>query len=118
MADILVDSRQVESIMAAAVVSVFKQKLEGYNSPLDSIVTDAFKINESAIRKAVYKATQDCIGSDAFGEQLTAALNHKLANLIINKCAGLVESSFQTIMQDQVLRTKLQAAVIAIIESK
>lgn len=114
---ILIDEEQLQSIMARAAVTRFKEKLEGYSSPLDQIVTDAFKMNEATIRTAVYAATTECVKSESFGKQLIDALNHKLANLVINKCAGLVEKSFQALMQDQVLRTKLQSAVIEIIET-
>ena len=118
MSSILLNEEQLESLLATAAIKRFKEKLEGYASPLDGIITDAFKINEPAIRKAVYEATTNTVNSDAFTKSLTDALNHKLANLVINKCSGLVEKSFQTLMQDQVLRNKLQSAVIAIIEGK
>jgi len=116
--DILISREALQSIMAEAAISRFKSKLEGYSSPLDSIVEDAFKINSDAIRKAVYKATSDVVGSEDFSAQLTQHLNHKLANLVINKCAGLVEKSFAQLMQDQTLRTKLQTAVIDIINKE
>lgn len=116
--DILISSDQVLALMAASAVNRFKNTLEGYQSPLDGIITDAFKVHGDAIRSAIYKATGDCVNSPDFAEHLMGALHHKLANLIINKCSGLVEKSFQTVMQDQVLRTKLQSAVIAIIEGK
>lgn len=114
--DILIDGDAVQSLMAGAAMKIFKDKLEGYASPLTPIIEDAFKVNADTIRKAVYAATADCVNSPDFGKQLTEHLNHKLANLVINKCAGLVEKSFQSLMQDQVLRTKLQSAVIEIIE--
>jgi hypothetical protein len=114
--DILIDGDAVQSLMAASAMKLFKDKLEGYQSPLSPIIEDAFKVNSDTIRKAIYKATADCVASPDFGNQLVGALNHKLANLVINKCAGLVEKSFQTLMQDQTLRTKLQSAVLAIIE--
>lgn len=118
MAKILIDEEQVAALMANAAIMRFKQKLEGYSSPLDSIITDAFTINETAIRKAVHEATTKTVQSESFSKSLLDALNHKLANLVINKCAGLVEKSFQNLMQDPVLRNKLQSAVIAIIESE
>lgn len=116
MSEILVSKEVVLSVMAEAVVARFKGKLEGYSSPLDSIVEDAFKLNSDTIRKAIYKATSECVGSPDFAEQLRGHLNHKLANLVINKCSGLVEKSFQGLMQDAVLRNKLQTAVIEIID--
>lgn len=118
MSNIVLNEEQLESLLATAAVRRFKEKLEGYSSPLDGIIADAFKINEPAIRTAVYEATAKTVNSSAFTTSLVDALNHKLANLVINKCAGLVEKSFQGLMQDQVLRTKLQAAVIAIIEDE
>lgn len=97
-------------------MKVFKNKLEGYNSPLEPIIADAFKVNSDVIRTAVYKATADCVNSPDFGAQLVQHLNRKLANLVISKCEGLVEKSFQSLMQDAVLRNRLQSTVIAIIE--
>jgi hypothetical protein len=116
MSDILIDGNAVQSLMAEAALKVFKSKLEGYASPLESIITDAFKLNSDTIRAAVYKATAECVNSPDFAAQLVQHLNHKLANLVINKCAGLVEKSFNSLMQDAVLRNKLQSAVIEIIE--
>ena len=113
---ILIDGDAVQSLMVSAAMKLFKDKLEGYASPLGPIIEDAFKVNAETIRKAVYTATADCVNSPDFGEQLVEHLNHKLANLIISKCTGLVEKSFQNLMQDAVLRTKLQAAVVTIIE--
>lgn len=116
--DIVIDGDAVQSLMAAAAMKIFKDKLEGYSSPLGPIIEDAFKLNSDTIRKAVYKATAECVGSDEFAASLVEHLNHKLANLVINKCAGLVEKSFNGLMQDPVLRNKLQTAVIAIIEKE
>lgn len=114
--DILISGDAILSLMAESAVKRFKDKLEGYNSPLDSIIEDAFKIHSDTIRAAVYKATAECVNSPEFGVQLVDHLNHKLANLVINKCSGLVEKSFQNLMQDAALRTKLQSAVVQIIE--
>jgi len=116
MNDIVIKGDAIHSIIAEAAVKVFKEKIEGYRSPLEPIIDDAFKLNSEAIRKAVYSATSGCVNSPDFAKQLVQQLNHKLANLVINKCAGLVEKSFNNIMQDAVLRTKLQTAVIEIIE--
>jgi hypothetical protein len=116
MSDIVISGDAVASLMAQAATKVFKEKLEGWQSPLGPIIEDAFKINSDAIRKAVYKATSECVNSPDFASQLTSQLNHKLANLIISKCSGLVEKSFNNLMQDAVLRTKLQSAVVEIIE--
>lgn len=116
MSDILIDGNAVQALMAKAAMDVFKSKLEGYSSPLEPIIADAFKVHSETIRQAIYKATGECVNSPEFGAQLVQSLNHKLANLVINKCAGLVEKSFNNLMQDAVLRTKLQSAVIEIIE--
>jgi hypothetical protein len=116
MSDILIQGDAVQALMAEAALKVVKNKLEGYNSPLEAIVTDAFKLNSDAIRAAVYKATAECVSSPDFGAQLVQHLNHKLASLVIAKCSGLVEKSFQGLMQDPILRNKLQSSVIAIIE--
>jgi hypothetical protein len=116
MSDILIEGNAVQSLMAEAALKIFKDKLEGYQSPLGPIIEDAFKINSDTIRSAVYKATAECVNSPGFAAQLVQHLNHKLANLVISKCTGLVEKSFQSLMQDQVLRNRLQSAVIAIIE--
>lgn len=115
MSDILIEGDAVQALMAEAALKIFKSNLEGYKSPLESIIVDAFKINSDAIRAAVYKATAECVNSPDFTAQLVQHLNHKLANLIINKCSGLVEKSFQELMQDAVLRNKLQTAVIDVI---
>lgn len=118
MNDIVIDGKAVQAIMAAAALHTFKEKLEGWQSPLGPIIEDAFKVNADAIRKAVYSATTECVNSPSFQKQLVDQLNHKLANLVINKCAGLVEKSFNNLMRDEVLRTKLQTAVIALIEKE
>ena len=118
MSDVIIDKDALLSLMAGAALTRFKDKMEGWQSPINGIVEDAFKIHSDAIRAAVYKATGDCVNSGDFQQKLTDQLNHKLANLIINKCSGLVEKSFNNLMQDAVLRTKLQSAVIAIIEKE
>ena len=116
--DILIDGERLQSLIAEAALARFKGSLEGYKSPLDSIVEDAFKMNSDTIRSAVYKATSECVSSPDFIAALVSHLNHKLANLIINRCSGLVEKSFHQLMQDPFLRNKLQSAVIAIIENQ
>lgn len=115
--DIVIDGDALQSLLASAAVARFKNTLEGYNSPLDAIVADAFKINSDKIRNAVYKATSEVVASEDFARQLQGALNHKLANLVINRCAGLVEKSFHELMQDMVLRNKLQSAVVEIVQN-
>jgi hypothetical protein len=116
MQDIVINGNAIQSLMMEAALKVFKDTMEGYRSPLSPIIDDAFKLNSDAIRKAIYTATSQCVNSPDFATQLVQQLNHKLANLVISKCAGLVEKSFNNIMQDPILRTKLQASVIAIIE--
>jgi hypothetical protein len=116
MSDIIIEGDAIQAIMVDAVSKVFKDRLEGYQTPLEPIIKEAFAANDAAIRRAVHSATSQCVNSPDFAQQLVQQLNHKLANLIINKCSGLVEKSFNNIMQDAVLRTKLQTAVIEIIE--
>jgi hypothetical protein len=113
--DILISNDALLDLLKEAAMKKFKDKLEGYGSPLEAIVMDAFKVNADTIRAAIYKATEECVNSPDFVSQLVGHLNHKLANLVINKCSGLVEKSFQELMQDAVLRNRLQSAVIAII---
>ncbi|WP_152051780.1 hypothetical protein [Tautonia marina] len=118
MSDIVIKGDAIEAIMAAAAIKVFKDKIEGWQTPLGPIIEDAFKLHSEAIRKAVYTATAECVNSPDFAKQLVHQLNHKLANLVINKCSGLVEKSFNNLMRDEVLRTRLQTAVIEIIEKE
>jgi hypothetical protein len=115
MTDILISKDEILSVMAGAALKRFKDKLEGYQSPLEPIIADAFTLNAGVIRAAIYKATAECVSSPDFAAQLMEHLNHKLASLVINKCSGLVDKSFQELMQDAVLRNRLQSAVIEII---
>lgn len=116
MSDIIIKSADLEVILAQAILSKCKERLEGYNSPLNDMIVSIFNEQEPAIKAVVHEAVVGTVASDSFKKSLQDQLNKKLANLVINKCSGLVEKSFNSLMQDQVLRTKLQSEVVKIIE--
>lgn len=116
MKDIIIDAKQLEAIIVGAAIVQGKSVLEGWKSPLEPIILDAFKVNDGVIRQKIYAAVEGAVRDENFTASLREALNHKLANLVIQKCSGLVEKSFNNIMQDPILRTKLQTEVVKILE--
>lgn len=118
MSNIVIKSDDLELIIVQALMTKCKEKLEGYSSPLNETIVSIFNEQEPVIKAVIHDAVVGTVASDSFKKSLQDQLNKKLANLMINKCSGLVEKSFNSLMQDQVLRTKLQNEVISIIEQK
>lgn len=116
--DIIISSDTIKDIMVDAVGNRVRASVEGYKSPFDKHIQEAIQEQEENIKQAIHEAVSSAVKAPTFKKGLVEALNHKLANLVINRCSGLVEKSFNDIMQDAVLRNKLQAAVIKIIEVK
>lgn len=118
MIQVNIDQQAIKDMMVKAVEGKIMNVLGGYNSPLDKHVKEAFDKEAETIRTTILEAVSTCVRTPTFKKSLIEALNHKLANLVINRCSGLVEKSFNELMQDAVLRNKLQAAVIKIVEGK
>lgn len=118
MIQVTIDNEAIKELMVKAVEGKITGVLGGYNSPLDKHVKEAFDKESETIRATILEAVSTCVRAPTFKKSLIEALNHKLANLVINRCSGLVEKSFNELMQDAVLRNKLQAAVIKITEGK
>ena len=54
------------SVFAKAAIIRFKEKLEGYSSPLDKVVENASHAHQDTISKSVHDAVQTCVNSPSF----------------------------------------------------
>lgn len=110
--------QQVIDQVKSAIRDSIKEKLSGYGSPLQSIISDAVKLNDAKIRNIVYSSVSAVVDSEEFKKEMTTQFAHSVARkLTISFSEGLADRAMQAIKSDQVLRAKAISAVEQLISS-
>lgn len=107
-----------EVIRAAhsAITAAIKQRLEGYNSPLDNYIKASIERHSDGIRAALDAAISNALKGD-FAEALADACTRKLAKVIISKMEGELEKRVGELRSSPEFRSRLTVAIDDLIKS-
>lgn len=95
-----------------------KEKLTGYNSPLDKLLNDIIANNASDIRALLTEGIGGALKDAEFRESIKVAVRHKLAKTLIEKFGGEMEKQVNLLKSDPATRARITVAIDEIINSK
>lgn len=104
--------RSVQIAIGAAI----KSTLEGYNSPLNKLVTDVVNKHTGEFRDIIEDSFSKAILTDDFKESVNHAFNHKLARILVDKMEGAIEKRVNELRSDPTMKAKMILAIQSLID--
>lgn len=110
-----VDNKHIPISLEAQIVNSVKdslsesivRSLEGYNSPLQGIVTTVIQEHSIEIKSIFEKMVKKEIDTAEFSKDLESQFRKKLAQSVISGVDGIVDKEFNNLKQNPVFRSEL-----------
>lgn len=106
----------IASIARRSFAAAIEKELTGYNSPLNKMAIAALQKHEPEIRPVFDAAIASIVTDESFKNELTAALRHKLARVMVAKLEGEAEKRFNDWRSDAEKRAQLTLGIAKLIE--
>lgn len=100
----------------SAITAAMKTKLEGYNTPLDTLIKEVVAKHYPAIQARLDAAVESALTGD-FGAALEDACAKKLAKVLISKMEGEIEKQANELRSSPEFRAKLVLAIGDVVKS-
>ncbi len=94
------------------------EKLGGYQSPLDPIITEALKKHDPELRSMLHAAVQSAVGDEGFRNEIAVAVRHKLATCLIQRFGGELEKQVNVLKSDPTTRARITLAIEEIVKER
>lgn len=108
--------QKILSVMQESIHQVVKERVGGYNSPLNPLINDAFKVHETTLRNIIYESMGEAIATVDFKKAVKEAFYHKVARSLIEGVSGSIDRSINLFKQDPVIKAKMVLAIEEIIK--
>lgn len=108
MKDIL---KIIQGALESSIHNVIKEKLGGYNSPLEPIIKKVIDTHEARIRCLLNEACENAVTNEDFKENLKKTFNDKLCKLLCSKLDGEIEKRVNELRGSPEFRAKLTLAI-------
>lgn len=69
------------------------EKLKGYNSPLQKIIDNAFKVHDTKLREIVYSSLSQTLEKKEFVEAVRQAFDHKIARAMVEHLSSTIDKA-------------------------
>lgn len=93
-------------------------KLAGYNSPLEKLMTACFETHRIAMSKLLEESIGSCLTDSEFREDIKKATRHNLAKTLIQRFGGEIEKQVNVLKSDPTTRARIVLAIEEIVKSK
>jgi hypothetical protein len=92
-------------------------KLKGYNSPIDKLLTAAIEKHNSAFRELLENAIGSAVADDEFRNHIAAAVRSNLAKTLVQRFGGEIEKQVNVLKSDPMTRARIVLAIEEIVKS-
>lgn len=103
------------SSVQSSIHEAIKTKITSYDSPLNPIIIDAFKVHSDSIRGILYEALGECVKTKEFKQSVKEAFYHKVSRALVDGMAGSVDKAVNSFKQDPTIKAKMILAIEEII---
>lgn len=93
-----------------------KARLNGYNSPIDKLVTSAIEKHGAEMKELLESSIASCLADDDFRRHVAEAVNHNLAKVLIQRFGGEVEKQVNALKSDPTTRARITLAIEQIVK--
>ena len=98
-----------------AIAEAIKSELIGYNKPLSNLTQKVITNNQEKLYELINNEFSGLLHSDGFKEELSQALNQKLAKTLVARMGGELESRVNELKQNPETRAKITLAIANIV---
>jgi len=110
--------KQILAQVNAAIGKAIVDELVGYNKPLSKLTAQVISDNEDALYRVINDEVVALLDSDTFKVELKAALNKKLAKVLISRFGGELEKRVNKLQADPTTRAKLTLAIDKVVNGE
>lgn len=109
-------NKQILDQINKSIDESIKAELIGYNKPLSNTVNDVINAHRQEVFDLIDGEFSELITSDDFRSHLKAALNKKLATILVSRMGGELEKQVNQLKQNPETRAKITLAISKVID--
>ena len=103
-------------VLQSSMNEAIKKSLEGYNSPLNSLILSVINSHSTEIREIIDSSFKEVLNLEDFKKSIVSAFSHKIAKTIISNNDGLFDKVSNDLKQDSVFKSRMILAVTNVVE--
>ena len=103
-------------VVQQSITESIKTVLTGYNSPLNTLVTQVVNSHSGSLRSIINDSFSEVISTKEFKQSIVSAFSHKIARSIISNNEGLFDKVSNELKQDATFRAKITLAIGNVVE--
>jgi hypothetical protein len=108
----------LENAIRDGLRGCIKDKLSGYNSPLDKMLSAAFEKHKEALHTLLTESIASCVHDAHFRGDIAQAVRHSLAKTLVQRFGGEMEKQVNVLKSDPTTRARITLAIEEIVRSK
>lgn len=113
----LISTKDILHIVTDALHSKIGERLNAYQSPLNTIVDNAIKEHAAEIEAACRESLDGIFTSKEFKNSIKEEFRHKVAKTLVSKLEGTVEKAVEILRQNPTLRAQMIIKIEEIISN-
>ena len=116
MSDQLTFEQQIFQQIKHGLKDAVAAKLGGYNSPLDGMIVQVVKANETSLVELLDGAVRGMVSDESFRDEIVSATRTKLAKTLVDKLGGEIEKRVNDLKQNPTTRARITLAIEEIVK--
>lgn len=105
------DSSKIIQAVWDGVRDGVKNKLSGYGTPLDKLLSDILTENAEKFRVLIGDAISTAVDDKSFREEIKSAVRSNLARLLVARFGGELEKQVNALKSDPATRARITLAI-------
>lgn len=107
---------QIVRCAQSAIAKAVHDELVGYNKPLSKLVCRVLEQHSPDLEKLINDEVSVLIGSADFRQDLKAALNQKLARVLVERMGGELEARVNKLKSNPETNAKITLAITKVVQ--
>jgi len=109
--------KELINIVKQSIGEAVRDKLKGYNSPVEKIVKDLFEDSNTGIRSLIEDTFKSVSLDDEFRAEMKRAMHHKIARELTSAFGeGIFKKQINLLKSDHMLKARCITAIEKIID--
>lgn len=110
------NKEDVMDLVVGAIASKFKERIEGYSSPVNNIVDAVISEQADEIREICRDTLKTVVNDKEFKKGIKTEFKRKIAKSMVGKLEGSVEKAVEILRQNPQMRAEMILAIEKIIK--
>lgn len=109
---------ELEQAVRNGIASGVADKLKGYNSPLDKLLSRILEAQSGTIETLLSAAITDAIGHPEFRDDIKKSVRTKLASTLVQRFGGELEKQVNALKSNPTTRARITLALEEIVSQQ